>query len=279
MNITAMKLETIYGEPLVLEGAEINGVIHDLLSEVTVRQTYSNHEDKPIEAVYTFPMPIDAVLLNMTVQIGERTLSGRILPKKEAEERYEEAITDGNSAMMLQKVESGMYTANVGNIAPGERVSLVMTYTTRHELRDGSVRFRLPTVIAPRYGNALQAGFEEHQVPETRLAAENRFSFILTAQGKLAGGDITSPSHKLVMNKTAHGIDISLADGRATMDRDIIVVFKPELPPLSCAWQGHDLNEQTAVMAWFTPLFNPKQATARHIKLVLDCSGSMGGEK
>lgn len=275
----AMKLETIYGEPVVLEGAEIKGVIHDLLSEVTIKQTYSNKEQQPIEAVYTFPMPIDAVLLNMTVQIGERALAGQIKPKKEAQERYEAAITDGDSAMMLQQVEGGMYTANVGNIGPGEKITLQMSYTTRHELNDGAVRFRLPTVIAPRYGDYANNGVEEHQIPTTSLAAENAFSFALEARGSLVSGAISSPSHKITSRKTETGIEINLANERADMDRDIIVLFKPDQPPVSCAWQGRDLEDQHAVMAFFTPVFQPAQRIARHIKLVLDCSGSMGGEK
>ena len=42
-----------------------------------------------------------------------------------------------------------------------------------------TLRFQLPTTIAPRYGNPVAAGLEPHQVPPIALDADNRFSLEL----------------------------------------------------------------------------------------------------
>src|ERR1019366_8371752 len=44
-----------------------------------------------IEAVYTFPLPPDSAVDDMTIHIGDRTIRGLIKPRDEARKIYEEA--------------------------------------------------------------------------------------------------------------------------------------------------------------------------------------------
>ena len=87
------------GERVALCDVSVSAALHDLLAEVTVTQTYRNDDPVNIEAVYTFPLPLDAVLLNLSVTIGERTLKGAVVEKKAAETRYEDALAAGNAAV------------------------------------------------------------------------------------------------------------------------------------------------------------------------------------
>ena len=75
----------------------------DLVAEVKVKQTYENPGDTNIEAVFTFPMPLDAVFLGLHVQIGQRRLAGVVMPRAQGEETYEEAVSDGDAAFMLEQ--------------------------------------------------------------------------------------------------------------------------------------------------------------------------------
>ncbi|SPD75429.1 hypothetical protein PITCH_A580032 [uncultured Desulfobacterium sp.] len=54
-------------------------VLNNLLSEAYLTQVYQNQEEKPIEAVYTFPLPSRAVLLGVKITIGERKLQGVVV--------------------------------------------------------------------------------------------------------------------------------------------------------------------------------------------------------
>ena len=49
-------------------------------------------------------------------EIAGKKLSGTVVEKKQAERDYEDAITDGNSAVMLQEAGPGLYTASLGNL-------------------------------------------------------------------------------------------------------------------------------------------------------------------
>jgi Ca-activated chloride channel family protein len=82
---SAAVLRTAEGAPVPLQTVAVRAALRDLLAEVEVVQTYRNDEAVPIEAVYSFPLPVEAVLLEVSVQLGERTLSGRVVARKQAE--------------------------------------------------------------------------------------------------------------------------------------------------------------------------------------------------
>src|SRR5688500_1941554 len=71
--------------------AEITG----FLWRVVVTQNYENLLSSPIEAVYTFPLPQNAAVDDMTMTIGERTIRGKILPREDALAVYEGAKSRG----------------------------------------------------------------------------------------------------------------------------------------------------------------------------------------
>ena len=115
----------------VLQATAIRGRLQGLLGEITIAQTYRNAEPVNIEAVFTFPMPVEAVLLGVDIQIDERMLQGRVLPKRQAENAYEDAVSGGDSAILLQEAGRGLYTVNVGNLLPGQTAKLSYRYADR----------------------------------------------------------------------------------------------------------------------------------------------------
>ncbi|MGB9498964.1 MAG: VIT domain-containing protein [Dissulfuribacterales bacterium] len=112
----AYGLQTTAGENIVLQSVNVEVAFSNLLCETSMTQVYQNQGKKPIEAVYTFPLASNAVLLDLKVTIGNRELQGKVVEKASAEEQYEDAITDGDSAIMLEQLHPCLYTMNVGNL-------------------------------------------------------------------------------------------------------------------------------------------------------------------
>jgi len=162
MNYNAHAYDTgllsVDGSNVPLQSVDVNSVLNNLICETTVRQTYRNVEDKNIEAVYTFPVPLHAVLISLEVTIGDRVLKGIVVEKSNAVNQYEDAITEGDTAIMLEQTEPGMYAMNIGNLMPGEETIISVTCAELHHWQGNSLRFFLPTTIAPRYGNPESAG-------------------------------------------------------------------------------------------------------------------------
>ncbi len=260
----------------VLDKVTVSGTIDSLFSRVTIVQEYHNPEDTNVEAVYTFPLPVKGVLLDLEVTIGERKLKGVVTEKDKARNDYEDAIVEGNTAIMLEQLEPGMYSMNVGNLQAGEKVSITFTYAELLRWQDGSLRFFLPTTIAPRYGNPERAGIEEHQVPETDLLAENKFSLQLKLSGPLAGAKVTSPSHAVDIQKDDQEIQVSL--NQAMMDRDFICLITMDESSRNLATIGKDLDGYVAMAAMAPQFPEPETQVFRRLTMIIDCSGSMAGD-
>lgn len=277
-NISAAVLEPVGEGQIALESVDIQARLRGLFSKVAITQAYRNAEHVNIEAVYTFPLPLDAVLLDLTLELNGRSLRGVVQARDEAEAQYEEAIEEGDSAILLQQVEPGLFTLNVGNLLPGERAVVRFCYAQLHRWQGSSLRFHLPTTIAPRYGDPTAAGLEPHQVPEYSLDADHGFSMTLHIEGDLANADLTCPSHPVALVTDGDIRVITLVGGSALLDRDfVLVIEEPEGGTSEGLWtaDGDDYIAQASFHPVF-PATGPK--APRCLKLVVDCSGSMGGD-
>ena len=223
-------------------------------------------------------MPLDAVLLSLSLELNDKVLRGVVQSKSTAADKYEDAISDGDSAVLLEQIEPGLYTLNVGNIQPSEKAVIRLKYGQLHKWQGDSLRFYMPTTVAPRYGDPLASGLAQHQVPEAALMAENVFSLVVKIKGELAHSDFNCPTHTIAVSTVDSVKEVSLSGSTALMDRDFVLIIKePEgsvNEALTVSDQGYSL-----VLTSFHPTFPvEKPSLSRCIKLVVDCSGSMSGD-
>lgn len=263
------------GERVALCDVAVTAVLADLLAEVTLTQTYRNDERTNIEAAYTFPLPLDAVLLSLDVMLGGRRLRGTVVEKSEAENRYEDAIAEGDAAVMLQNPEPGLYTMNVGNLLPGEQAKITVRYALLLRWSGDQLRLHVPTTIAPRYGASPLA---PHQAPESSLTVENRFSLRVEVHGALRDARFECPTHAVHVSHSEHALVLALDEARAVMDRDFVLNIRAPQAERNFVMTGRDGDGATAI-ASFQPFFPGLRASgALDMIIVVDCSGSMAGD-
>ncbi|MEO0077830.1 MAG: VIT domain-containing protein [candidate division WOR-3 bacterium] len=271
-------LEVEGGGLVPLVGVAVKSRILGLVSEVTVEQRYRNDEKQNVEVVYTFPLPLKATLLGMQAKIGERVLHGQVVERPTAEQSYEEAIDEGDTPVVLVEASPGVYTMNLGNLLPGETATISFTYAQVHCWQGDTLRVVFPTVIGPRYGNAEAAGLQPHEEPVTDLLVDHQFTVDVEVVGMLQQAAVESPQHRIVVKRTDAATIITLADGRASMDRDFVLVFRLTGAERACALCDGDFEGYTAI-AIFNPVVPREENPApRGIKILLDCSGSMQGD-
>ncbi|MDZ7753017.1 MAG: VIT and VWA domain-containing protein [Gammaproteobacteria bacterium] len=278
VRTAAAVLESPGKERVALEGVSVEAAIRGLMAETTVTQTYRNLEAVNIEAVYTFPLPLDAVLLEMIFELDGRRLTGVVRPRGEASEQYEAAVEDGDTAALLEQAAPGLYTVNVGNLMAGERAVVRFRYAQLLRWQGDSLRFFLPTTIAPRYGDPGAAGLMPHQVPEHALTAEHGFSLKVGIDGVLAAAAFECPSHPVAVADHGGRRELSLAGGSALMDRDFVLVLRRPEAAVSQALVARD-GEGWVALASFNPVSTaPSRSPPRGVTLVVDCSASMAGD-
>lgn len=260
----------------VLKQVDVTGRVTGLLFEVCAEQRYANESKQNIEAVYSFPLPWRAVLLDMEFIIGERTLRGQVAPKADSELRYEAALEQGDTAVMLEQAGDGLYTVNVGNLLAGEQAVVRLRYAMLLSFEQEQVRISIPTAIAPRYGNPAAAHLRVHQTPFSDMLADYPCTVAITLAGVVGHGKISSPSHAIATRKREEGVEVSLA-GAARLDRDVILLVD-DLHGESLAAIAQD-GEHTVVLTSICPsLRKPGAVRPLAIKILVDCSGSMAGD-
>ena len=282
MQQQSARLETRAGEAMTLKGVRFEGTLRGTLFEASLEQRFANPFDRHVELVYTFPLPWAAVLLGVEVQIGDRRLSGAVVEKKQAEQGYEDAIGEGNTAILLEQNFDSSYTLNLGNLAPGETCVVRLRYAQVLQFEQHGLRLVVPTVIAPRYGGPVaDAGLRPHQMVEHDLMVVHPFELSLRVEGALARARIGSPSHPLSMRLEGEGettaMVVSLARS-GCLDRDLILVLD-EVAQDSLALCAQDTQHPGGVSVLAS--FCPRVPAAEHplaVKILVDCSGSMQGD-
>lgn len=262
--------------PPLLEGVIASGRLDGVLFTMTLRQTYRNAGTAPVELLYTFPLPHEAVLLGIAAEFGDHRLEGQVLPSQQAEAVYEEALAEGDAPVLLEVTADGLHTASLGNLLPDERVVLEVRFAQVLAFDQGRLRLVVPTTIAPRYGNAGAAAVAPHQMPEASLAVAYSLALDVTVTGSLANGGIECPTHACRVARTDQGLRLDLVDG-ARLDRDVVLVVQPVEPRSDLLVTGRDGGGRVVALAAFQVPPCPLRESIS-LALLVDCSGSMGGD-
>lgn len=273
-------LSTREGDPVALQSVHVEGRIDGLLMYTRVRQSYRNDGTRSLETVYTFPLAHGATLLGLDVTLGDQRLSGQVMPRPQASARYEQAIDAGDLPVLVEQSAPGLYTASLGNLQPGDEAVIELQYAQLLRFEQGRVRLSVPTVVAPRYGNAQeQGGLMPHESVATNVLAAYPFTLQLDLTGQLATGRVSCPSHAIQTQLLAEGLRVSLNRG-GWMDRDFVLLVEglEGCSFATSAADNQDDGDETMVLASFCPALPQRESVPVMLKVLVDCSGSMAGD-
>ena len=263
----------------VLRRLQVECRLDGALFEMTLRQTYRNDSLRVLEVVYTFPMAPEVVLLGFATELNGKRMDGAVVEKREAERTYEHALEEGEAPVMLEALDDGMFTANLGNLKPGDEIVLEVRAAQFLHFEQGRLRLCIPTTIAPRYGDPLQAGLQAQQVPTVSALSEYSLALGITIAGSLADSPIECPTHRVSYSRVKDVLRLELA-ADAKLDRDVVVVVTPRGAIPSMVVRGEDSVPGEATVVLQAAFQVPPQLIRDRLalKLLVDCSGSMGGD-
>ncbi len=268
-----------HSQPPVLRDVSCAARLDGTLFELTLRQTYRNAGTELLEVVYTFPLLPRGVLLSFATELNGARMAGTILPRKQAEAQYETALADGDAPVMLEAHADGLHTANIGNLKPGDEIVVEVRMAQVVALEQGRLRLVLPSTIAPRYGDPASAGLQPQQAPVASIHAEYPLALTLHVAGALADAAVECPTHRVVSQRADAGLDVTLAP-EARLDRDVVLVVTPKESAAAVVTQARDARAPDAptVLLATLPVPDAPRRDGIALKLLVDCSGSMGGD-
>ncbi|MDQ3786488.1 MAG: VWA domain-containing protein, partial [Actinomycetota bacterium] len=293
-------LRTKHGN-LPLESIDVRARITGLASRTELTQGFHNGYDEPLEATYVFPLPPRAAVTEMRMEADGRVVEGVLKERGEARATYDQAIQEGKRASIAEEERPGVFTMRVGNIMPGERVTVHLTLAGALAYEDGTATYRFPLVVAPKYipgrpvdGEQVGDGtaLDTDEVPDaSRISPPvllpgfpNPVDLSLSVDVDTAGlplADVRSSLHATRTDDTDSGMRISLNPGERA-DRDFLLRLKigDESAISTALTVLPDEDEQggTFALTVLPPTGEPAKR-GRDVVLVLDRSGSMSGWK
>src|SRR5438552_6764711 len=284
-----------------LKHTDVKAEISGFLARAVVTQEFENPFKEKIEAVYTFPLPQNAAVDDMTMLVGDRTVRGKILRREEAQAVYEAAKSSGQTASLLNQKRPNIFTQSVANILPGEQIKISISYVETLKYEDGSYEFVFPMVVGPRYipghatgaqPNASGDGFAPNtdQVPDAsritpRPVAEGMrvghdVSIDLTLDAGVPVDGLSSQTQEVdVERPDDHRAHVRLKDQSTIPNQDFIFRYDVAGAKISDAVLTH----ATGTGGFFTLIMQPPErvtvedVTPKELVFVLDTSGSMSG--
>jgi len=125
--------------------------ITGIIARSTVTQRFVNPSDGWVEGMYVFPLPDDAAVDGLRMQIGERFIEGHVMEKQAARTTYEQAKAAGTKATLIEQNRPNIFTNSIANIGPGDTITVQITYQQTVRVDNGVYGVRAPLVVAPRF--------------------------------------------------------------------------------------------------------------------------------
>src|SRR6266446_2961159 len=280
-----------------LKHTDVKAEISGFLSRVNVTQEFENNFDEKIEAVYTFPLPQNAAVDDMTMTVGDRTVRGKILRREEAQAVYEAAKTNGQTASLLNQERPNIFTQSVANILPGEQIRITISYVETLKYEDGSYEFVFPMVVGPRYVPGSPTGAQGTGfAPDTNQVSDaSRVTPQPVPEGMRAGHDVSidvaldAGVPIDVLDSKTHDVSVERPDERraivrlkdqaAIPNKDFILRYDVAGKKIEDALLTHATDKG----GFFTLILQPpdrvtaEDVMPKELVFVLDTSGSMSG--
>ena len=283
-----------------LKHTDVKVKIRGFVAEVTVTQEFRNPIDRPIEAVYVFPLPHDSAVNATEMRIGKRVIRGKIDRRKTARQKYQSARDQGKRASLLEQERPNVFTQSLANIGPGETIHVVIRYVQALPYKDGAYELAYPMVVGPRYipgSGRVESGQSGHgRIPDNqRVPDASRITPPTIEPGRRCGFDISiavdvdagTPIQNIVSR--AHKITIERSgESRASvlLDPADSVPNKDFVLNIATAGKHPEIGmvaHHNGKIGHFTMVVQPPKAPAedqirpREVICIIDVSGSMSG--
>ncbi len=268
------------------------------VAETDVTQTFHNpYTDKPLEAIYVFPLADDAAVDDYWIHLDERHIHGVIKKREEARKLYEQAKQAGQSAALLDQERPNIFTQSVANIPPGGSIEVEMHVVQPLHQENGRYELSLPTVVGPRFipGNPVSHKGtgrvpDTDQVPDaskiTPPVLTNRVScaelkVAVGIEGGLPVTGLKSQYHRVLTGPYGDQTHVELARDGELPNRDFVLSWSlaGDKPRASLMAQRDTDGEGGYFTLTIQPPHTPPgdKERPRELIFVVDNSGSMGG--
>ena len=263
--------------PIQILDHHVEVVIRDGFARTEVTQTFFNPNDRALEAIYRVPVPESASLSEMSMQLGELTLTGEVVGREEARKAYEEEKDDG--AGLAEEQETKVYDFYVSPLPPLGELEFTYLYYQPLPIDTGVGRF-----LYPLEGGGTDEAAVAFWTQETKV--QRSFSFHAVIESVWPIQDVRMPGLSAaarITQPTNDTWDVLLeAPGGVDLNNDLVLYYRlaDDLPGrVELLAHRPDLDAPGTFMMVVTPGVDLAPLTSGvDYVFIIDTSGSMDGK-
>lgn len=287
---------------LPLKAVDVHFSVSGDLAEVSLDQVFHQTVDRPLDVLYTFPLPGGAAVFRCELIVNDRVIAARVEEQARAKEIARQMKAEGQRVGLVEVERDNLFTLSLGNVQPGDLVIVRFAWFQVLDHAQDMKSLLVPFTPGVRYipGRPLLRsnrgkGVDDDtdQVPDASRLSPPRIddlhpdAALLSIEGAIDGrfvqpGSVASATHPLLVREEAGALLVSLPREGHVPDRDFVLRWTEratealELKSISCA----DADAQYAVVRLDAPKGAPvAESKGRDYYFLVDRSGSMQGAK
>lgn len=263
-----------------IKSHDVEVVINNGFAQTIVDQVFGNDSENDYEAIYSFPVPKQASLSEVSLWIGGQEVIGEVIEKERAKKIYEQQVAKGNDTALAEKNDYKTFDIHIGRLRAGQDTRVRLVYYQPMEIDLNIGRYVYPLA---------EGGVDDERIAfwETDDSVQERFSFKLNLKSAFPVADVRMPGYdqqaQIIQTNNTYEVALNQAEGGATLSRDIVFYYRlddsaparVEIVPYRSS-----TKDPGTFMAVITPAADLKRIEeGTDWIFVLDISGSMSGGK
>ncbi|MCP3915511.1 MAG: VWA domain-containing protein [bacterium] len=276
---SAPSVASVQGK-LHLRSHDVDVVINNGFATTTIDQVLANPTDRALEATWSFPLPDEASLSELSMWVGGTRVIGEVIEKGEAQRIYEEERKAGESAALAERNGFFDYRVSVSRVPAQGEVKVRVVYYQPLDIDQGVGRYLYPL----QNGNTDDANMNQSfWSMEKEVTGGMTIDVTLKTAFPIDG--LHSPSHA-ALTTGLESEELWRASWQGTgpvLDRDFVLLYRlaEDVPArIELLTSRYADQGEGTFMAVITPGDDLQEIThGTDWMFVVDVSGSMAGDK
>lgn len=246
-----------------VRGVDVDVRITDTLATTEMKLTVENNGSSTTQAQLVLPVPEGATIRTFGIDgIGDEP-TAQLLPREEATRRYHEIVRSMTDPGLLEFVGNAMIQSSVFPVQPGEQRTMTIVYEQSLDAHRGRVEY-----VLPRSASLASSTVE--------------WTIDIEVESSGAMGPVFSPSHPIVTKPVTENlmrVGVPVLDEPGAFRMYAVLGSGDEATALLYPDADNGHAGYFMYVADAPVLEKDAQKIRREVTIVIDRSGSMGGEK